>query len=153
MLGIWNEECDILHAHHVQTVQSVAGNKLGLSGSYAARHYCEVLHLEGAQALANYGADYYAGQPAVTVHEQGAGRAYYIAARTDDRFLQDFHGALLRQLQLPRAWAGELPAGVSAQRRGDRVFLMNFTDKPQLITGARAVELPAFGAAVLPWTK
>ncbi len=110
-----------------------------------------MLHLEGAQALANYGADYYAGQPAVTVNAHGAGHAYYIAARTDDRFLQDFYGALIRQLQLPRSWAGELPAGVNAQRRGDRVFLMNFTDKPQRITGAQAVDLPAFGAAVLPW--
>ena len=151
VLGLWNEECDILHAHHTQTVLPVAGNGLGLSGSYAARHYCEVIHLEGGQSLANYGSDYYARQPAVTVNRHGAGHAYYIAARTDDRFLQDFHGALIRQLQLPRSWAGELPAGVCAQRRGDRVFLMNFSDKPQLITGAQAVELPAFGAAVLPW--
>ena len=76
LLGIWAEETDALHEHQHQTVEACAGNQLGLHGSYAARHYCDLVHLDGAQALAHYGAQFYAGQPAVTVKPGGRGAAY-----------------------------------------------------------------------------
>ncbi len=117
--------------------------------------------------LATYGADFYAGRPALTVNELGKGQAYYIASRNDERFLDDFYAALGGQLSLLRALDAELPSGVSAQLRtdGERrfVFLMNFNPTPatvalgsaagrDLLTGAAVsgqAELGPYGVMVL----
>ena len=167
MLGIWAEEIDALYEGDANAVLPAAGNGLGLSGEYVAREFCDLIHAETATVLATYGADFYAGRPALTVNELGKGRAYYIASRNDERFLDDFYGALGRQLGLLRALDAELPSGVSAQLRtdGERrfVFLMNFNPAPvtvdlgaisgvDLLTGAplqKHVELPAYGVVVL----
>ena len=117
--------------------------------------------------LATYERDFYAGRPALTANVLGKGRAYYIASRNDERFLDDFHGALSGQLNLLRALDAELPSGVSAQLRTDGqrrfVFVMNFNPAPaavdlgvisgvDLLTSAplqQHVDLPAYGVVVL----
>ncbi len=57
---------------------------------YPARLLCDLLHTEGAKALASYQEDFYAGMPAVTVHAFGKGKAYYVAARSDAEFYNQF---------------------------------------------------------------
>jgi len=44
--------------------------------------------------LATYGADFYAGEPAVTVNQFGQGRAYYLATALDADALSGFLGKL-----------------------------------------------------------
>jgi beta-galactosidase len=131
VLGIWVEETDVMHDHQTQTLLAVGGNAHGLSGEYSAHHYADVVHLEGARALCTYGREYYAGSPAATANEFGNGRAYYLGARTDERFLGDFYRSLATRLELGRVLDGELPDGVSVTERGDEqhrfVFVMNFT--------------------------
>ena len=134
VLGIWAEEIDALYEEDRNAVLPVEGNALGLEGTYVARELCDLIHAEGAEVLATYGTDFYAGRPALTVNAFGQGRAYYIASRNDERFLDDFCGALDAQLGLLRTLPGELPAGVSAHLRSDGEhcyrFLMNFRDTP-----------------------
>ena len=60
-----------------------------------------------------YAGDFYAGRPAVTVNRFGEGKAWYLAARTDERFLDDFYGAIAEELAIPRAIGPDLPQGVS----------------------------------------
>ena len=48
-------------------------------------------------------AEFYAGQPAVTVNHFGGGAAWYIGSRNERRFHDDFYGALIERLRLPRA--------------------------------------------------
>jgi beta-galactosidase len=166
-LGIWAEEIDALYEGDANAVLPASGNGLGLSGEYVAREFCDLIHADTATVLATYGSDFYAGRPALTVNELGKGRAYYIASRNDERFLDDFYGALGGQLSLLRALDADLPSGVSAQLRtdGERrfVFLMNFNPTPatvdlraisgtDLLTGVplqKHVELPAYGVIVL----
>ena len=166
-LGIWAEEIDALYEGDANAVLPAAGNALGLSGEYVAREFCDLIHAETAQVLATYKSDFYAGRPALTVNELGKGRAYYIASRNDERFLDDFYAALGGQLSLLRALDAALPSGVSAQLRtdGERrfVFLMNFNPAPvtvdlglisgvDLLTSAplqKHVDLPAYGVVVL----
>ncbi|HEY3378161.1 MAG TPA: beta-galactosidase [Armatimonadota bacterium] len=138
VLGLWSEEIDAIGVEEANGVRFAAENPLGLSGEYPARIFCDLIHTEGAQTLASYTGDFYAGRPAVTVHPFGQGQAYYLATRTDNDFLQDFYGALVQQLSLARSLETELPAGVTAHRRSDGdhdfIFVMNFTSKPQHVT-------------------
>lgn len=131
IMGIWAEEIDSLYDHETNLVQGIAGNELGLSGPYTATHLCELIHLEGARALASYGADFYAGYPAVTVNTYGQGKAYYVASRNDRAFQKTLFGALIRELNLTPALAARLPEGMTAQLRTDGehdfIFLQNYT--------------------------
>jgi beta-galactosidase len=130
LFGIWREEQDVLHEGQHGLLQPVDGNLPGLSGPYHCYQYADVIHTEGAQVLAEYGSDFYQGQPALTVNRYGSGEAYYIASRNDDAFLTDFYGGLVRHLALKPALARDLPDGVTAQVRQDEsteyVFLMKF---------------------------
>ena len=165
VLGIWMEENDVLGDDQTQEILAVPGALPGLPESSTARHYCDVIHTEGAQVLATYGKDFYAGSAAATRNIFGKGQAYYIASRNDEAFTDAFLSALIAQAGLRRALDTDLPEGVSAQSRTDGVdeylFLMNFKREPQRvvldttchemlrgesITGT--VELPPYGVIV-----
>ena len=45
--------------------------------------WCDVVRLEGAEALATYADDYFAGSAAVTSHRHGEGTAFYVGTRLD----------------------------------------------------------------------
>jgi beta-galactosidase len=137
VFGIWNEEIDGITPDDIQQVVSVEDNNLGLHGAFKAYDYCERIHLEGAEALAVYGKDFYAGEPAVTVNKYGKGRAYYIAARTDDEFLMAFTSAVITAGAINKILPVALPDGVTAQRRMDGekefIFILNFLDKERTV--------------------
>ncbi|QKO14770.1 Beta-galactosidase BglY [Dickeya solani] len=141
VLGIWSEEIDCLADGEYNRVLGLADNDIGLKGPYQARHLCELIHLEGATALASYCDDFYAGRPAVTVNRVGAGKAWYVTSRNDLAFQRDFFAAIIRELALPRALDIPLPPAVTAHRRtnGDEefIFIENYSALPQ------PIQLPA----------
>ncbi len=120
------------------TEQSVQVAEGALAGtSYPVKQYADVIHLQGADAVAVYEQDFYAGSPAITVNKFGSGHAYYLAARFDEAFLADFYGWLADGLELKTAVTQSLPQGVSAQvRQTDTaryIFLLNFEPTAQTI--------------------
>jgi beta-galactosidase len=132
--GIWAEEIDALYAGDSNTIAVTPENGLGLSGTYTARDYCDLIHAEETEVLATYQEDFYAGRPALTVNAYGEGQAYYITSNNDDRFLGDFYGGLADKLSLLKSLDIPLPSGVSAQLRTDGekayIFVMNFNATP-----------------------
>ncbi len=167
VLGIWDEETDTITPTERNQVVMEPGNPLGLSGAYEARDYFALIHAEGAQVLASYGSDFYAGRPALTVNRYGEGQAYYMASRNDARFLTDFYARLSNDLGLRRALPVDLPAGVTAQLREDGqnqfIFVMNFNPEPvtmqldgrkyeNMVTGEMVsgkLEMTGYGVEVL----
>jgi beta-galactosidase len=132
-LGIWSEEIDALHDRDRNGLAMLDGNALGFGGTFEVHELCDLVHLEGAEALAVYESDFYAGRPALTVNRLGRGKAYYVAARTKEPdFLDAFVGKLAEQAGVCRALNAELPASVTAQVRSDDasdyVFVMNFAE-------------------------
>ena len=97
-----------------------------------------MIHPEGAEVLACYSDDFYAGYPALTQHRVGKGKAFYVASRNDDAFHQEFTRLLVGALKLPRALEAVLPTGVVTTRRSDGewewVFVQNYTDSEQTIS-------------------
>ena len=105
--------------------------------SMRSRELCELIHTEGAETLAVYGDDFYAGRPALTVNSVGKGKAYYIAARMDQSSSEHFYKQILKEAGIEGALQTELPAEVTAQIRTDGVnefiFLMNFGQQAQTV--------------------
>lgn len=136
-LGIWSEEIDGLNDGQTNAVKMLADNSLGFTGQFEAKELCDLIHLEGAQALATYQDDFYAGRPALTVNQFGKGEAYYIASRNDENFTTQFYNQLIKKAGITRVIDRELPKGVTAQIRSDQendyVFVMNFTAADQIV--------------------
>jgi beta-galactosidase len=129
-LGIWSEEIDALYGEDKNSIEW-RGKR------YRAFDLCELIHSRGAETLGVYGGDFYAGRPALTVQRRGEGRAYFIAARTGEDFLDDFYRQVTAEAGITPLFES-LPEGVTAQVRGngekDFVFLMNFTNETRPVS-------------------
>lgn len=142
LMGVWAEETDVLYDDERVKIVASETNAAGLTGAYDASIFCDIIHAEGATVLATYASEFYANTPALTVNRLGQGQAYYIAARTDARFLSDFYRRQIDALKLPRAIGIDLPPGITAQVRTDGhrtfIFLLGFNrEDQQLDLGTR----------------
>ena len=74
LAGIWAEEIDALAPEQSNEILFTDGTKAccGL--------LCDILHLEGAEEIARYGSNFYAGTPAVTKNAFGKGYTYYVGS-------------------------------------------------------------------------
>lgn len=89
LLGIWVEELDALPLEMNNSIQMK--NKLsGFDSEYTCNMLFDIINLEGAEALALYGNDFYSDSPVITRNNYGNGNAYYIGSNPEDRFIDDF---------------------------------------------------------------
>lgn len=128
VFGIWNEEIDTLYPDEC--------NHVTFDGvTYKAVDYCELLLAKGAEALATFDEDFYAGMPALTGNAYGKGKAYYVAFRDGGDFTDALTARLLAECGIASDFDGKLPYGVTAHSRTDGenlyVFLQNFSTHPQ----------------------
>ncbi len=110
------------------TVPIVAAALLG-GGSFTARTWADVLEPRGATVLAHYGADYYAGRAAVTLHRFGQGQAIYVGTITDDPFLERLLGWLCEERGLAAPLTVPQGVEVTVRESDDArfLFLLNGT--------------------------
>ena len=129
ILGIWVEESDALPRNMT--------NSFTWDGcKHEAVILCDLLHSEGAEVLATYDEDFYAGMPALTKNTFGEGAAYYVATRSDAAF----YDKLIQQICAEQRVAPicKTPTGVEASLRvmEDRkyLFLLNHSKEMQVVT-------------------
>ncbi len=123
-----------------------------LNGEYRCRHWCDIVKLDTATAVAEFTEDYYSGSAAVTVNRFQAGLAYYIATQPEPAFYRKFIQTLCVAREIIPTL--NVPQGVEAVKRvkdGQAyLFVMNHNDRPaavllpegnyrDLITGKRVV--------------
>lgn len=130
LLGIHVEEFDPWTETMTNEVVILEG---ALRGTYPCALWGEMLHLEGAQALGVFASDYYANGPALTVHQFGQGKAYYIATQGDEALLDGLAQLLCQESGV--ASVLETPQGieVTCRTRADGrniYFLLNHTHSP-----------------------
>ncbi len=163
ILGIWVEETDAL--------PDTKKNSFVHDGqTYSAQLLCDILHLEGAQSLAEYEEDFYAGAPVITCNKFGKGTAYYVGTRSEQAFYEKLIREICEKQQIEPA--ANAPSGVEAvERFRDKehyLFLLNHNEVDKqvpvpesgtdLLTGNnyrkdQCLNLAAKGVAVLKWME
>lgn len=131
LLGIWVEEIDAL-LPEMRNAVVVTKPEGELKGKYECKLLCDLINLEGAEALAVYGKDFYSGRPCLTVNKFGKGKAYYVATDPEEKFLSDFFKNLCRQKDIKPPL--DVPKGVEVTQRvkNDKkyIFIMNHNEHP-----------------------
>ncbi|WP_462410850.1 beta-galactosidase [Neobacillus sp. Marseille-QA0830] len=106
--------------------------------TYELKDYATVIEVNGAEVEGVYQDDYYANTPAVTSHQYGEGKAFYIGGRLEDDFQRDFYQEIIHELSIESAADVKHGNGVSVQVRRsqekDYLFIMNFTEQSQSVT-------------------
>jgi beta-galactosidase len=133
LCGVSVDEYDALTPDLSQSIIFEEGELAGQA--LPVQTWCDILAPQGAEVLACYTQDYYAGKPAITRNQFGLGQAIYLGAFGSDVFHEAVLGWLLKEKGL--VCELETPPGVEVCERwqGERVFrfVLNSTDSPQLI--------------------
>jgi beta-galactosidase len=130
LFGLWDEETDYLYEDDSNALCCESANALGIEGSFALGDICAVIHPTTATVLARYSQDYYATTPVLTVNQYGKGKAYYLAAKAGDDFLEQLYGAIVAQAGVSPLMESKLPPGVGVCKRSngtqDFYFFINY---------------------------
>jgi beta-galactosidase len=107
------------------------GNSLDTqdNGPFACGLWADLIHLEGAELLATYTEDFYAGTPGITRNVFGEGSAYYLGTRPEEQYVKQLLDRVREEAGVrPTA---EVPPGVDAVRRKTEdasfLFVLNHT--------------------------
>ncbi len=120
ILGLWVEEEDAL--------PQGSENSFSYKGkTYPARLLCDLSHSRGAEILASYDSDFYAGMPVLTVNHLKKGKAYYVATRSNESFYHDFLADLCKEAGVKPVISGpaDLEATERVNEQGRFLFLLN----------------------------
>ena len=138
LFGLRSEEIDALYdGEKNRLALRTSTAPAGMAPEYEITELCERIVCGSAETLAEYGDDFYRGEPAFTVNHFGKGRAYYLAARAADPFNLDLLNVLAQRAGVRRSLAAALPEGVTASRRSgttDYIFVENFNPGPAAVT-------------------
>lgn len=125
LAGIWAEEIDALAPEQSNEIRFKDGttDQCGL--------LCDIIHLEGAEEIARYESDFYAGTPAVTEHEVGKGRVYYVGTMLSEAGLAKVLKSACDKAGIAPVIGEETELEVAKRVTDteDIYFIMNFKDK------------------------
>ncbi len=158
VFGILAEEIDTLYP--AQRQHAVLGTQ-----EHELCDYCEIIHLRGATALAEYSDGWYSGSPAVTEHAFGEGKAIYQACRDCGSLKEQILTRLLSEAGICGNVPAPLAHGVTAHSRTDGtytyLFVENYREEAADVplhtamwdlcdgTIRERVQLPPYGFAIL----
>ena len=135
VLGIWDEEIECLGDDESVQVKSIC-DCTGFNRCFSATHLCALIHAKGAKVLAEYDSDFFKGMAAATVNNYGKGKAYYVATRLEESFIDALIGSILTENELHGPFE-TLPFDVSCHTRHndefEYVFLGNYSTKEQTV--------------------
>ncbi len=125
-------------------------NILTLGGqSFEVGGFCSVIELCGAESLASYEREYYAGSPAITRCRHGQGEAWFLGAVGEEALYQHVVDRLLEAAGVPTSpWASEsvevIPLSGGPDEQSPESFVLNHSAQPaelELADGERVRDL------------
>ena len=146
MAGVWAEEIDALAPEQVNEVKFTDGT------TASCNLLCDLLHLEGAEALATYQKDFYADMPAVTRNTFGKGATYYVGTQMDDAGLAKILDQAVNEVNvravIPEVTGLEVTCRTSDDTR--YYYVMNFKDEDQVLPDSLSGKTDLISGEVIP---
>lgn len=122
MTGCWVEEYDAIGNEKIAVEMN--------GETFQGTRWCDILHLESAEALAVYGENFYAGKPVITRNAYGEGMVYYIGTVGQPDLCRKLAEQMLQLSELP--YYKDLPERVEITvREGEQgrfTFIFNNDD-------------------------
>lgn len=134
VLGLWVEETDALFPEERNSI--IIRKESGrLKGEYSCNFLCDLLHLETAETIGEYGKDFYEGRPCVTKNDFGKGFAYYLGTEPEERFLRDFVDELCEKADIHPVFesVGKVEICVRENAKGKVIFLINQSEESAMV--------------------
>jgi beta-galactosidase len=119
LAGIWVEEFDALAPDATNSAKFADGSE------FSTRLLCDVIHLEGAKALATYGSDFYQGTPVITQNSYGQGEVIYFGSMVEDAGIEKVLDRYFEE-----AIETELEITVRETAETCFVFILNLLNQP-----------------------
>lgn len=125
LAGIWVEEIDALAPEQHNEMIFADG------GKYRCGMVCELMHAEGAEVLAAYGADFYQGMPAATMNRFGDGQIFYLGTKPEAEGFAAFLDQAAEKAGVTPVIPEKTELEVTCRRgeEGSFWFLLNFRDR------------------------
>ena len=132
LAGVWVEEIDALAPEQFNGVTFSDGTCM------KSNLVCDIIHLEGAECIGKYENDFYAGSPAVTRNEFGAGVTYYIGTCMDRKGRHKVLDMAMADAKVNALIDEETELEITYRQKSDRklYFIINFREKE--------IEIPSF---------
>ena len=146
LAGIWVEEIDALAPEQSNSLQFSDGTEAH------CRLLCDIIHTQGAESLADYSSNFYAGQPAVTRNSYGEGSVFYIGTELEPKALERVFDQITASAGVKSLTAETTQLEVICREKGSRKFwfIMNFTDSELPLPAEFADKKDLLSGQVLP---
>lgn len=137
LAGVWVEEIDALFPDQKNEVIFEDGTK------HSCGLVCDLMHLEGAESLAEYRKDFYAKMPAVTKNQYGKGSVYYIGTDIEAEGLAKILELSMADAKVAPVITEETELEITCRSGEDcrYYFVINFKDEqikiPSCLAGAK----------------
>lgn len=128
VMGIWVEEIDALP-------KGITNSFTMNDKTYPAELLCDIMHLEGAQALSFYETDFYQNTPSITKNQFGKGTAYYVGTRSNPEFYKDFMSNICIGIEIIPVWDAthEVEAVKRVKGENSFLFLLNHSNEEKTL--------------------
>ena len=125
LAGVWVEEIDALAPEQENILTFNDGTKM------TCNLLCDLIHLEGAEQLASYESNFYAGMPAITRNAFGKGCTYYIGTNMSDEGISKVLGKAVTDSGVYSVIPEESELEIACRKAEDCTyyFIFNFKDK------------------------
>ncbi|WP_461255896.1 beta-galactosidase [Treponema sp. R80B11-R83G3] len=120
LCGLWVEETDALPKDQFNGLIFKDGP---LAGTWKSDLLCDIIHPEGAQTVADYADDFYAGTPAVCRNSYGKGYVWYFGSRPEAALADRFTASICAERGIKPVFPSQ--EGIEASRRikGETEFI------------------------------
>jgi len=133
LCGLWVEETDALLPGNSNNFIITEGP---LAGTWKADLLCDIIHPEGAETIARYESDFYAGTPALCRNSYGSGTVWYFGARPDAALLDRIAALICGECNIEPVFPAQEGIEAAARIKGGRefVFVLNHNAAESQIT-------------------
>jgi len=125
LCGLWVEETDSLLPGKTNgfVIQDGPWAQSQLAGTWKAEMLCDIIHPEGAEAVARYESDFYAGTPALCRNYFGKGQVWYFGAKPGSDFLCRFSAMICNERGIEPVLCVNEGIEVTRRIKGEKEFI------------------------------